>query len=61
MSLYKKISANPYFILIIAITLASVNPLRFRKNLFKIIQKLIMTADDKIRDKNCIMILTEKQ
>ena len=40
---------------------ASNNPSRFRKNLLERIQKLIMTADDKIRDQKCSMILIEKQ
>ena len=31
-------------------TLASYNPLDFRRNLLERIQKLIMTTDDKIRD-----------
>ena len=50
MNLYKKCSANPYCFLVIDATLASGNPLRFRKNFLERIQKLIMTIDDKIRD-----------
>ena len=33
MNLYKKCTAKPYSLLVIATTLASDNPLRFRKNL----------------------------
>ena len=50
MNLYKKCTAKPYSFLVIDATLASDNPLRFRKNLSERIQKLIMTIDDKIRD-----------
>ena len=35
MSLYKKRTAKPYFFLVIDATLASDNPLRFRKNLLQ--------------------------
>ena len=47
MNLYKKCTANhtPYFLVIDA-TLASDNPLYFRKNILDRIQKLIMTIDD---------------
>ena len=38
------------FFLVIDSTLASDNPLGFRKNLLERIVKLIMTIDDKIRD-----------
>ena len=34
-SLYKKCNAKPYSLLVIDATLASDNPLRFRKNLFE--------------------------
>ena len=40
------------FFLVTDTTLASDNPLRFRKNLVERIQKLIITIDDKIRDEN---------
>ena len=50
MNLYKKCTAKPYSFLVIDTTLASDNPLRFRKNLLERIQKLNMTIDDKIRD-----------
>ena len=50
MNLYKKCTAKPYSFLIIDTTLASDNPLRFRKELSGRIYKIIMTIDDKIRD-----------
>ena len=51
MNLYKKCTAKPHSFLIIDVTLASDNTLRFRKNLIERIQKLIMTIiDDKIRN-----------
>ena len=50
MNLYKKCTAKPYFFLVIDAALASNNILRFRKNLSKRIQKLIIIIDDKIRD-----------
>ena len=50
MNLYKKCTAKPYSILVIYVTLASDNPLCFRKNLAERILKLIMTIDDKLRD-----------
>ena len=46
MNLYKKYTAKPYSFLVIDATLASDNPLRFRKNLLE----RVMTNDDKIRD-----------
>ena len=51
MNLYKRCAAKPYSFLVINIALSSENPLRFRKNLAERIEKLIMTIDDKIRDK----------
>ena len=45
----KKYTAEPYYFLINDATLASDNPLRFRKNLFFIYNK-IMAIDDQIRD-----------
>ena len=50
MNLYKKCTAKQYSFLVIDTTLALDNPLRFRKNLLEIIQKIIMTIDNKIRD-----------
>ena len=50
MNPYKKCTAKPCPFLVIDTTLAPYNSLRFRKNLLKIIQKLIMTIDDKIKD-----------
>ena len=50
MNLYKKYTAKPYSFLVIDATLASDNPLRFRKNLLERTEKLVMTIDDKIRD-----------
>ena len=35
MNLYKKCTAKTYYLLVIDTTLASDNPLRFRKNLFE--------------------------
>ena len=46
MNLYKKYCKKKFFLVIDA-TLASNNPLRFRKNLLERIKKLIMTIDDK--------------
>ena len=51
MNLYKKRTAKPYSLLVIDATFTSDNALRFRQNLLERIQKLIMTIDDKIRDK----------
>ena len=50
MNLYKKYIAKLYSFLVIDATLASDNPLSFRKNLLERIYKLIMTVDDKTRD-----------
>ena len=50
MNLYKKYIAKSYSFLMNNTTLASDNPLRSGKNLLGRIPKLIMTADDKIRD-----------
>ena len=47
--LYKECTAKLYSFLVIDSTLASDNPLHFRKNLFERIWKLILTID-KIRD-----------
>ena len=46
----KLLQLLPYSFLVIDTTHVSDNPLRFRKNLFEKIYKLIMTIDDKIRD-----------
>ena len=60
MNLYKKCTGKPYSFLVID-TLASDNPLRFRKNLLGKIKKLIMTTDDKTRhEKLHDMIFTEQ-
>ena len=49
--IYKKYAAEPYSFLVNDDTLASDNPLRFRKNLLKQqIYDKIMTIDDQIRD-----------
>ena len=50
MNLYKHYTAKPYSFLVTDATLASDNPLCFRKNLLERIKQLIMTIDDKIRD-----------
>ena len=50
MNLYRKCIAKQYSYLVIDAILASDNPLSFRKNLSKIILKLIMTIDDNLRD-----------
>ena len=50
MNFYKKCTAKPYSFLVIDATLASVNLIRFWKNLLERIWKLIITTDDKIRD-----------
>ena len=47
---YKKCTAKSCFFLVNDITLASDNPLRFKRNLLERIQKLIITIEDKIRD-----------
>ena len=50
MNLYKKCSAKPCLCSVIDGTVASDNPLRFKKNRSERIWKLIMTIDDRIRD-----------
>ena len=61
MNLYKKCTAKLNSFLAFDATLALDNPSRFRKNILQIISKLIMTIDDKIRDKkNYNMILKNK-
>ena len=50
MNLYKTYTAKTYSFLVTDGTLASDNPLRFRKNHVERIQKLIIRTDDKIRD-----------
>ena len=50
LNFYKKCTAKPYYFLVIDITLALGNPLRFRNNLLERIYKLIMTFGYKIRD-----------
>ena len=50
-NMYKRCTAKPYSFLVIDATLASDNPLRFRKNPLERIWKLMKTiTDDKIRD-----------
>ena len=61
MNLYKKCTAKLNSFLVFDATLALDNPSRFRKNILQIISKLIMTIDDKIRDKkNYNMTLKNK-
>ena len=48
--IYKRCNSRAHSFLVIDTTLASDNPLGFRKNLLERIEKLIMTIDDKIRD-----------
>ena len=43
---------KPFSFLVIDTTLASDNPLGFRKSLLERMKKLIMAIDDKIRDEN---------
>ena len=50
MNIYKKFKVKPYSLLVIDCSFVSDNPLRFKKNLLEIIQKLTMTIDDKIRN-----------
>ena len=48
-NIYRKCTSEPYYFLVNDTTLASDNPLSFRKNLFDIYKK-IMTINDQIRD-----------
>ena len=48
--LYKKCTVKPYSFLVNDTTLASDNPLCFRRNFSERIQKLIITIDSKIRE-----------
>ena len=50
MNLYKKYTAKPFLFFVINTTLASDNPLRFRKNLSRKNIEITMTINDKIRD-----------
>ena len=50
-NIYRKCTAEPYSFLVNDTTLPSNNPLRFRKNIFIYIIK-IMTINDQIREKN---------
>ena len=50
MNLYKKYTAKPFLFFVINATLASDNPLRFRKNLSRKNIEITMTINDKIRD-----------
>ena len=47
----KKYTAKQYSFVVIDATLASDNPLYFRKNLLKIIEILLMTINNEIRNK----------
>ena len=60
-NLYEKCTAKPYSLVVIDATLASDNPSRSRKNLLEGFWKLLITIDNKYRDENCNIILTEKQ
>ena len=51
MNLYKTCTSKPYSFLLINTTVASDKTLHLRCNLLEIIQKLIVTIDDEIRDK----------
>ena len=50
MNLYKKYTAKPFLFFVINTTLASDNPLRFRKNPSRKNIEITMTINDKIRD-----------
>ena len=54
MKLYRRCTPKPYLFLVIDATLASENPLRFRKKLSESIWKdisiVFMTNDDQVRD-----------
>ena len=60
-NLYEKCTAKPYSLVVIDATLASDNPSRSRKNLLEGFWKLFIAIDNKNRDENCNIILTEKQ
>ena len=47
-----KYAAKSYYFLVNDATVASVNPLRFRRNILEKIYKIIMTIDHKIKDGN---------
>ena len=51
MSFYKKCRAKPYSFSVIDCTPASDSPFYFRKNLLKRKKKLIMSIDNKVRNK----------
>ena len=51
MNLYKQCTTKPYYFLVTNTTLASYHPLHFKKNLLERMYKLIITIDDKIREK----------
>ena len=48
--MYKKYTVKPYSFSVNDTTLASDNPLRFRKNLFEQVYYIIMTIVDQIKD-----------
>ena len=52
MKMYKKYTVKPYSFSVNDTTLASDNPLRFRKNLFEQVYNIIMTIVDQIKDEN---------
>ena len=52
MNIYKKCTEKSYSLLVIDATLASDNPLRFRTNLVEIIQKSIISIDNKITQRS---------
>ena len=60
MNIYKKFTAKSYSFLVIDTILASDNSSRFRKNLLERIKKLIMTIDDKIKDKKLQYDITKE-
>ena len=51
MNPYKKDTANPYSFVVNDTTLASDNPLRFRRNRLKRIQKIVAINDKKKKKK----------
>ena len=51
MKTYRECTKEPYSFLIIDTTLSSTNPLKFRKNLFDTLQKMIVTDQIKTLDR----------
>ena len=60
MNVYKKYTAKPCSLLVTDTTLPSDKSSRFRKIFSEITTKLIMTTDNKIKDKNNNTIFTEE-